>query len=426
MISERALIARYFHRFAFGPKPGQFKTSLAQGSVATLKNLLNPAPNNSVSYPVFETLGPIPAPGILRSEWSLKMRSQREQLYMWWLDLMATTDNPFQERMVWFWHGHWATSIDKVEYANAMLVQNKIFRDFATGNFADMAQRMIMDGALQYWLDNNSNTIKAPNENLARELMELFTLGVNKYTETDIKQVAKALTGYTLDRESGQVTFQPAKHDTSIQNILGTNVNYDGKSLVTMLVGRNDCTDFISKRLWFRFVNDLTDIQGNDIQNSFSGRDIFNTFKTLASHSALKSEDNSMVKPPLEWFIGACRSLNVLPSQLAKPTVTLNYLDKLAQKPFAPPNVGGWPSGEIWLTAANSQYRIEMAQLLVKAGDINAIANTAITNRVSAVADLLGVGEWSSRTKSALIASQSLPAQLVTTALCAPEYLVNI
>ena len=358
------------------------------------------------------------------------MREQRTTLIYWWLDQMAASPNQFQEKVVWFWHGHWATSLSKVDFANAMLVQQKKFRNYGLGNFNIFAQQMIFDSALQYWLDNNTNTVKAPNENLARELMELFTLGVNRYSEEDIKAAAKALTGYSLDRENGTVTFNVKRHDSSVKTILGRSENFDGTSLVNHLVAQENCGKFIAERLWFRFINDAVNLPDNSISNAFSGRDCKAAFVATAKHPGFSDENNSMVKPPLEWFIASCRALNILPSKLAanfsRKEALLVQLDNLAQKPFYPPNVGGWPAGEIWLTASSAQYRIEMAQLLVKYGDISTINKSALIQRVATVADLLGVGEWSDRTKIALDDAKSDPPRLVVAALCAPENLVSV
>ena len=426
MISDRALVARYFHRLGFGPKPGEFEAAVKTGTSNALEKILTIDSSSRIAPPVFKKLGPRPSNAIARVEWRNAMREQEFQLTLWWMDRMVDSDHPFVERMTWFWHGHWATSMSKVDYANAMLIQNQLLRETSLGNFADQAKRMVVDGALQYWLDNNSNTVKAPNENLARELMELFTLGVNRYTENDIKQVAKALTGYSLDREASVVTFNAKKHENSTLNILGKSGKFEANSLTDFLVSRDDCQTFIAERLWYRFINDSTSSEDDSIRSAFKNREILPTMKALASHSAMKSEENSMVKPPLEWFISACRALNVLPSALAKPVIILGFFDRLSQKPFYPPNVGGWPAGEIWLTAANAQYRIQLAQLIVAKGDVTTISKIAAANRVKKLADLLGVGEWSARTKSALVAAQNDPVKLITTALCAPEYMVSV
>ena len=198
-----------------------------------------------------------------------------------------------------------------------MLVQQKKFRNFGLGNFNVLAQQMLLDSALQYWLDNNSNTVKAPNENLARELMELFTLGVNRYSEDDIKAAAKALTGYSLDREAGTVTFNVKRHDSSVKSILGRSENFDGSSLVNHLVAQDNCGTFIAERLWFRFINDSTPLPDTQIKNAFASRDLKSAFMAMAKHPGFSDSANSMVKPPLEWFISACRALNILPSKFA-------------------------------------------------------------------------------------------------------------
>lgn len=427
MISDRVLIARYFHRFGFGPKPGEFQSAIKNGATATLSKILKPESASKIPTPKFEILGASPKGGsIARAEWNLKMREQSNQLTMWWLDQMASVDDPLQERMTWFWHGHWATSLTKVDYANAMYVQYQTLKRNALGNFQTQSREMVLDGALQFWLDNNSNTVKAPNENLARELMELFTLGVNRYTEDDIKQAAKALTGYSVNREAGTTEFTVKRHDTGLHTILGTTRNFNAVSLSDHLVAQKNNGKFIAERLWYRFINDQTDPVDSKIEDAFNDRNILKAVTALASHNSMRDEANSMVKPPLEWFISACRALDVLPSQLGKREVILNYMNKFAQKPFYPPNVGGWPAGEIWLTAANAQYRIELAQLIVSKGDVSTIANSAMNSRGAKAAELLGVGQWSTRTKRALDSVQNDPKRLLVTALCAPEYLVSV
>lgn len=426
MISDRTLIARYFHRIGLGPKPGEYSSAVKIGASSVLTNLFQNAGNTDATYPTFEFLGPRPDDALTRAEWTLKMREQRNQLVIWWVDHMATTTFPLTERMVWFWHGHWATSMEKVDYASAMLMQNRIFRELGLQNFDALSQRMIMDSALQYWLDNNTNTMKAPNENLARELMELFVLGVNRYTESDIKEVARALTGYSLNRENGEVVFNKKRHDNGVLNILGITGQFDAQSLTKMLVAREDCAKFIAERLWYRFISDEKKMPDDLISAAFKDREILPAVQAMATHPELRSESNIYVKPPLEWFVSACRALNVVPSSIAKRATLLKYLEKIAQKPFYPPSVGGWPSGEIWLTTANAQYRIELAQLIVKAANLIEVSSARLANRHLILADILGVGEWSNRTKSALIANRQTPELAVVTALCAPEYLVSI
>jgi uncharacterized protein (DUF1800 family) len=174
-----------------------------------------------VVEPEITDLGPRPKPNTKEVvPFAIAMRYQTQQMLVWWLDRMALADNGLTEKMTWFWHGHWATSIEKLNYPLPMFKQNKTFRDFCLGNFKDMTRAMINDGALQFWLDGQDNTAKAPNENLGRELMELFTLGVGRYTEDDVKAISRALTGYQVNRSNGIVTINQNRRDKNPVTLL--------------------------------------------------------------------------------------------------------------------------------------------------------------------------------------------------------------
>ena len=148
---------------------------------------------------------------------------------------MAAADRPFPERMTWFWHGHFATSIQKVRFANLMAIQNASQRRLGTGDFRALAQAMAVDPAMLLWLDGGGNRVGKPNENLAREFMELFTLGVGNYTEDDVRAAARALTGWTVNVASSSATFVPKRHDPGPETVLGRSVA-DTTSLVDGLV----------------------------------------------------------------------------------------------------------------------------------------------------------------------------------------------
>jgi uncharacterized protein (DUF1800 family) len=361
-----------------------------------------------------------------RSAFDVQMKSQRQALALWWLDRMALTDNALIEKMTWFWHGHWATSVGKVEYALPMYMQNQTLRTYALGNFADQARTMIVDGALQYWLDGGANTVKAPNENLAREFMELFTLGVDRYLESDVQSVARALTGYRVTRSNGSVTFIPKNHDSSTLNILGTSAPFDAVKVSDLVTSREDCTQFISDRIWFRFISStVARPASNPIQTAFATRDISLTINTLATSGVMSDPQYSLVKSPVEWFVGLCRALKITPSKLPKPEQTLNALDKIGQVPFVPPNVGGWPAGEAWLTAASAQYRLQLCQNLLTHGDVSPVASLPSSLRLTAVGDLLGVANWSVRTERALRDVVNDPTRLILLAASSPEYIVS-
>jgi uncharacterized protein (DUF1800 family) len=145
----------------------------------------------------------------------------------------------------------------------------------------------------------------------------------------------------------------------------------------------------------------------------------------MANDSAMRDEKYPMVKAPVEWFIAACRALELTPSQLKTPAQMINFLEKLGQVPFYPPNVGGWPAGEAWLSSATAQYRISFATWLIKQSELRVLKSLTPAQRMLQSADWLGVAEWSPRTKNALRDAQADPAQFALLALCSPEYLVS-
>ena len=425
--------SRLFHRFGFGPKPGEFALALKQGVDATRAQLLLQVPPahdigvSAVMDPVLPDLGNFPQTGTAaRASFDVAMRAQRQMLILWWLDRMALADNALTERMTWFWHGHWATSIGKVEYALPMYTQNQTLRAHALGDFGTQSRTMIMDGALQYWLDGGANTVSAPNENLAREFMELFTLGVDRYLQIDVQSVARGLTGYRVDRSNGNVTFIPKNHDSSTLNILGSSGTYNATQISDLVVARDDCTQFIADRIWFRLIStDIPRPPANPIGTAFAGRDILKAIRAVANSDAMSDPQYSLVKSPVEWFVGLCRALSITPSKLAKPEQVINYLDKLGQVPFVPPNVGGWPAGQAWLTAASAQYRLQLAQYLLAHADLSTIKEFPARSRVLAVGNLLGIAQWTYRTERALHDVANDPTRLLLLAVSSPEYIVS-
>ena len=418
-------------RFGFGPRPGEYALALKEGVDATRTKVLTvPAVDAGaarVIEPEITDLGKRPAANSKEIvPFSIAMRFQTQQMTLWWLDRMALSDHGLTERMTWFWHGHWATALQKLNYAMPMYNQNKTLRTYCLGNFKDMSRAMVNDGALQYWLDGQDSTLKSPNENLGRELMELFVLGVGRYSEDDVKAAARALTGYQVNKSSGALTFNAKRHDATPVTILGKTQAFTGESLSDFLVAREDNATFIAERLWYRFISSTETMPANfSAKSAFAGRDISAAVNAMASDPAIRDSKNDLVKAPVEWFIAACRALELTPSNLKTPGQLFNYLDKLGQVPFNPPNVGGWPAAQAWLSSATAQYRIAFAAWLIKQSDLRALNEIPVASRVAKSADWLGVAEWSPRTQSTLRASLADPAQFALLALCSPEFIVS-
>jgi uncharacterized protein (DUF1800 family) len=431
MENNRLEIARLYHRFGFGPRPGEFKAALANGLSATKTALLSvPAVDSGaaqIAEPNITNLGTRPSQKTNELiEFSIALRQQVKDLPLWWLDRMALSDHALTERMTWFWHGHWATAIGKINHAYPLYLQNQTLRKYALGNFGEMTSAMLNDGALQFWLDGGENTAKSPNENLARELMELFVLGVNRYTETDVRELSRALTGYQIERSSGKVTFNAKRYDSNIKTILGSSTTFNGNSAAAHLVAQKDTAKFISERLWYRFISSQIELPSNtSLEKSFETRDISKLVAALTDSQILSNPSYSIVKPPVEWFVGIARYLKLTPSELKTPGQLLAYLDRLAQVPFNPPNVGGWPTDEAWLSSASAQYRIQFAAWLIKQADLSDLKAIAPNQRVVWLQDELGIFSFSARTRIALDGVKSNPAQLLQLAICSPEYVVS-
>jgi uncharacterized protein (DUF1800 family) len=428
---NRLETARLFHRFGFGPRPGEFTEALNAGTVATRDKLFRKSEPDLGLMKVPEIsitdLGPRPSqldPQL--ATFTSELRRQNTELTTWWLDRMVLADFSLQEKATWFWHGHWATSIKKLNFALPMYKQHQTLQKYALGNFDEMVQAMLDDGALQFWLDGQENTAKSPNENLARELMELFTLGVGRYSENDVKELSRALTGIQVARTNGNVTFRKNRFDNGIKTILGSSQNFDRYSAGKFLVAQPNSQRFIAERVWYRYMSSQFPLPKNsEIERAFEGREIRALLLALASSGAMRDTKNEIVKSPVEWFVAVCRALSITPSKLTKNSALLNYLSKLAQVPFDPPNVGGWPTDDAWLSSASAQFRASFASWLIKQGDISPIANLAPAERIQKTADLLGVVEWSSRTKTALEGNVKDSYRLILLAICSPEYLVS-
>lgn len=427
---ERLALSRLFHRNGFGPLPGEFESALRDGfSKSANKFLIQPSDSvissQSSSFTV-EELGKRPEPGTFaNTEYMITMRKQIKDMTLWWLDLMVKTETPHNEKMTWFWHGHWATSVEKGNFALPMFKQNKTFRKYALGDFAAFSRAMYNDGALQFWLDGQENTAVAPNENLSREFMELFTLGVNHYTEDDVKALARVFTGMQVNRGNGKTTFNPKRHDSSPVTLLGTTKSFTADEAIDLLTSREDCARFIAERMWFRFVSSEHALPSDFDLPTFGNRNIAELMRSITFSPYFYNSNYALVKSPIEWCVGVCRAFGIIPSQVKNPQQIVNGLSKLAQVPFNPPNVGGWPAGELWLTSAAAQFRLNLANLLVKSASLKDLKSVSPSQRVQYLKNHLGVYQWSKRTEDALTSAKSDPERLLLLAINSPEYVVG-
>ena len=425
--SDRLELSRLVHRFGFGPKPGEYVNLLRAGIPQARATILARRYDHGLDAlvtPAFPDMGQAPSDPTASHAYWQAVYEQSISVAMWWMDRMVLADYPFLERMTWFWHGHWATSISKVSYALPMKTQNETLRTHALGNFTDMSRAMVQDGALIFWLDGEENVSWSPNENLGREFMELFTLGVGNYSQNDVHQAALGFTGYQVNQTSGAVTFVAKSHDTKPQSVLGKQENFNARTLSDYIVSRPENATFIARRLWFRFVS-TSIAPPASLAKVFENRDIAELITTIAKNPMMRRPGVSQAKSPVEWFVSSCRALRITPSKLPSPGDVAWMLDSMGQFPFNPPSVGGWPYDEAWLTAASTQYRIDMTYYLLQHGNLDPLTKVAKSKMVEAAADWLGIPQWSTRTERALNQALTDPNRFATLALCSPEYLVS-
>ncbi|AHH95335.1 DUF1800 domain-containing protein [Kutzneria viridogrisea] len=421
LLDERAATRRLLDRLGFGPRPAELDQLAAGGFTAAVQTVLGATPD-PVTMP---DLGPDPGrPGKQASPAERKqaqqaLRQQELKAGLWWLDRMVTVKAALPERLTWFWHGHFATGEQKVRGPRLMLRQNQQQRQLGAGSFTALAKSMVTDPALLLWLDGQDNRSGSPNENLAREFMELFALGIGHYTENDVREAARALTGWTVDRAAVKANLVAKRHDGGAKTVLGTTGPLDANSLVDVLLGRADSPRFIASRLWFRLVSSdpvPADALNRLVAGYGPGRDVTGLLRALVAEPAFRDPGTALVKQPVEWAVGLMRALDVVPSKLPS-TQLLAELRGMGQVPFEPPSVGGWPAGQSWLTTSADLARLHLAQLITQHADLAHVANAEDARR------LLGVDAWSQRTSAAL--SKLKGAALVAVAACAPEYVVS-
>lgn len=356
------------------------------------------------------------------------LHAQDQELVGWWLRRMIAVDEPFGEKATFAWHAHFATSLKKVKVAAIMLAQNERQRGLAVGDFGTLAYTMLTDAATLRWLDGQKNTVKGPNENLSREFMEIFTLGhADGYTETDVRQGARALTGLQIDPRDGTTTVRPRQHDDASKTFLGVTGDLDAKGFCDAVLASPGCSRYVLRRMWGQFVsnNPPPDAVLNRLVAAYGPkRDLKAMFAAMFTDPAFAAAEGSYIIGPVEWLIGAIRALNVtIDGQLQLKQVSTT-LDSLGQLPLFPPSVGGWPSGLVWMSTAAADIRFRAATLLTQHAELASITGST-TSKLEALAHLLGIDSWSAQSLAVLKGTAATPKQLVAVGLNTPEYLVH-
>jgi uncharacterized protein (DUF1800 family) len=291
-------------------------------------------------------------------------------LITWWLNRMRYSPNPFREKMTLFWHGHFATSVQKVRDSYLMWQQNELLREHAYGNFSLMVKAISRDPAMLIWLDTRVSQKGHPNENFAREVMELFTIGIGNYTENDVQEGARAFTGYRIDPTDETFRYAPRLHDDSNKTFLGKTGPFTGDDILDIILSQPATARFISKKLWtFYSYEDPDPALVEALASNFRGTsyEIRLLMNTIFRSSEFYSPDavRTQIKSPVQWVV---QTSKLLDSPMPRPLITVNALRQLGQLPFAPPNVKGWDGGRSWITTSTLLYRYNMANFAVGNG----------------------------------------------------------
>lgn len=357
-----------------------------------------------------------------------QLSGQMTELSGWWLRRMVAVQQPIHEKLTLLWHNHFATSAEKVRFARYMAAQNHKLRSLSLGDFRTLAYTMLTDAAMMRWLDAQTNTAKAPNENLAREFMELFTLGHgNGYTEEDVRQGARALTGWVI-RPGGETSMAPRRHDHTAKTIFGVTRNFDAAGFCDAVLAQPKSPQYVAGRLWQQLAADTPpSLQALDrlVSAYGPGRNLRALTHAILTDDEFVSSRAAIVNTPVEWLVGVIRSLGVTVDTPARVKMVDSTLHALGQRPFYPPDVGGWTHGRVWMSTASADVRMRAATQLARAGDLSSIEDGAVDDRIDAVGYLIGVGAWSDRTVKALEPLVRKPVQLVAAAVNTPEYLTS-
>ena len=316
-------------------------------------------------------------------------------LTSWWLERMARTRAPLQEKLTLFWHGHFTTSAGDVHDAIAIHTQNQLFRQLAAGNFARLLDGVARDPAMLRYLNNDANRKGHPNETWARELMELFTMGIGHYTETDIRESARAWTGWTLrdyrtfeDRRN--FAFKPPLHDDGPKTFLGQPGALDGTDVIRIILANSATPKWIAGKLAKFFVSPAPDpdlVAAMAQQLAAGGYEIAPLLRSLFRSRAFYRPEvvHAQIKSPAEFVVGAVRHLGIADPDWPR-------LSQLAadagQRLFFPPTVKGWDGGRTWINAATIFNRANLVGALLS-GKFGAPDMTALSSLETMAAQLL-------------------------------------
>jgi len=364
-LTDLELMSHLYRRAGFGARREELEAALEKGYEATVEELLHPENQPELDH------------DLIHRYWvDIKEHRQIDPAQSYWIYRMVNTKKPLEEKMALFWHHLFATGFAKLNHPGVMLNQVAMFRKHGLGDLRTLLVELSKDPAMIFWLDNQTNTNDVHNENFGRELLELFALGIGNYTEDDVKNCARAFTGWTLKnpipgaqpfgRHDWEFEFRPDQHDWAEKTFLGETGNWDGADIVDIIVRQKSAAQFIAKRLHNYFVSDVPDQAAIDIlADAYIGSqyDIRAVMRTLFMSDFFKSPDAyyARVKSPAEHVVGIVR----LVEDFTYPKWGIRELALetryMGQDLLNPPSVEGWHTGKEWIDTGILVERVNFA-----------------------------------------------------------------
>ncbi|MFD2264678.1 DUF1800 family protein [Lacibacterium aquatile] len=375
----------FMARTSFAATPRDLETFAKidrKGATERVIETINLAPEATLPYPAFlksirPTLEEYDNPrkrGLdeTQVEAFKKQRYQEnQQIRAWWLSEMIASEVPLRERMALFWHGHFTSTAGEARLPEVMWQQIQLLRQNATGNFASLLRAVSRDPAMLRYLNGASSKKEQPNENFARELFELFTLGTGNYTEDDIKEAAKAMVGWRVNRDTQTVSFQAKEAVPGDKQVLGKTVQ-DMDGVIDAVLAHPATAPFIVRKLWVEFISPTPDEKEVErLATLFrdGNWEIAPLLSAMFQSGAFWSETNrgTLVKSPVDLMVGAARGLDI---PVDKPLQVVNMTRQMGHELLNPPTVKGWPQGMGWLTSDTLLARRDALVRLAK-GDFS-------------------------------------------------------
>jgi len=303
-----------------------------------------------------------------------QQRQQEKDLNLAWITRMSTTNAQLRETMTLFWHNHFACRTNNALYAQQL---NNIQRTYALGNFRDLLLAVSKSPAMLQFLNNQQNHKGHPNENFARELMELFTIGRGNYAEQDIKESARAFTGWGFDK-NGEFKVRPFQHDDGEKTFMGKTGNLNGEDVINRLLEQKQTAVFISNKLYKYLVNEIPDpVHVNEMADVFykANYEIKPLLEYVFTADWFYDDKNmgNMIKSPVSFLVGLNRQFYIT---YQRPEVMLEFQRALGQVLFYPPNVAGWPGGRNWIDSSSLMYRLKIPSMVLDGGLIDFAGKT--------------------------------------------------